>query len=225
MAATTTLQMDDGFDLGVYRADSDPAARAAATVIVIQEIFGVNSHIRAVADGYAMAGYRALAPQIFDRIEPGIELGYEPEDMTRGIDLAFSQLDQARTLADLAEVIRVAGADGPVGVVGFCFGGLLTWLCARDLPGVAAGSAYYGGGVPGQGSRAARCPVMMHFGDADAHIPVADVEKFRQQRPEVAIHRYAADHGFNCDKRGTFNAEAAKLAHARTLEFFGTNLS
>lgn len=219
------MQMDDGFNLGVYRAEPDQTAEATATIVVIQEIFGVNSHIRAVADGYAMAGYRAVAPQIFDRIEPGIELGYTADDMSRGIDLAFSQLDRARTLADLGEVIRDSASRGKVGVVGFCFGGLLTWLCARDLPGVAAGSAYYGGGVPAEGSKAAGCPMMMHFGDADAHIPISDVEMFKQQRPEVLVHRYPADHGFNCDQRGTFNAEAAKLAHARTLEFFGKNLT
>ena len=222
MGESIKLSMDDGFDLGIYVAGPDDAG---AAVIVIQEIFGVNSHIRAVADGFAAAGYRVFAPKLFDRVEEDIELGYDEAAMGKGIDLAFNQLDRSRVLADLQIVLHQAGSVGPVGVVGFCFGGLLTWLCARDLEGVAAASSYYGGGIPAEGSSPARCPTIMHFGDLDAHIPVADVERFRADRPEVTIYRYSADHGFNCDQRPSFDPEAAKLAHARTLEFFGKNLT
>ncbi|MEM1436824.1 MAG: dienelactone hydrolase family protein [Pseudomonadota bacterium] len=226
MAITTSkisLTGADGVEISAYEASPEGAAKGG--VVVIQEIFGVNSHIQAVTNGYAMAGYDAVAPKLFDRIEPDIELGYDEAAMGQGIDLAFARLDRARALADLQEVIAECAARGPVGVVGFCFGGLLTWLCARDLSGVSAASAYYGGGVPGEGGSAAQCPAILHFGDEDAHIPVADVEAFRAQRPETSVYRYPADHGFNCDQRGTFNAEAAKLAHARTLEFFRKNLT
>ena len=222
MGESTTLTMKDGFELGLYTAGP---TNASAAVVVIQEIFGVNSHIQAVTEGYAAAGYRAFAPKLFDRVEGDIERGYEEAGMGRGIDLAFNQLDLAQTLNDLQAVVQEAGRLGPVGVVGFCFGGLLTWLSARDLDGVAAASAYYGGGIPGEGGAPARCPTIMHFGDLDAHIPVADVEAFGAERGEVTIYRYPADHGFNCDQRASFDAEAAKLAHARTLEFFGKNLT
>ena len=222
MGEIIKLVMDDGFEIGIYEQIA-PSAKGA--VVVIQEIFGVNDHIRSVADGYAAAGYHVLAPQLFDRVEPGIELGYDESGMGRGIDLAFNQLDRQRTVADLQAVTKHAGRFGAVGVVGFCFGGLLTWLCARDLEGISAASAYYGGGIPQEGQGEARCPTIMHFGDLDTHIPVADVEAFGRQRPEVEIFRYGADHGFNCDQRASFAPEAAKLAHARTLELFSKNLS
>ncbi|MEM6707621.1 MAG: dienelactone hydrolase family protein [Pseudomonadota bacterium] len=218
---TLPIAMSDGLELGTYVVGPEDAT---AAIVVIQEIFGVNSHIRSVADGYALAGYRVYAPQLFDRVEPGIELSYDETGMSTGISLAFEQLKMPQTLEDLQRVISHAGRNGKVGVVGFCFGGLLTWLAARDLTGVAAASAYYGGGVPAQSNAPAQCPTILHFGDADTHIPTQDVERFRQERPETTVYRYPADHGFNCDQRSAFDAECAKLAHARTLEFFSKNL-
>lgn len=212
----------DGFELGVYQAQ--PQGEVKGAVVVIQEIFGVNGHIREVADGYAAAGYFAIAPQIFDRIERDIELGYEAEDMGRGVELAFQKLDRALTLQDLQATIEVAAGHGKVGVVGYCFGGLLTWLSACELDGISAASAYYGGGVAGELERSAKCPVIMHFGELDAHIPLSDVEKVRSAQPEVQVFVYPADHGFNCDHRASYDSEAAALAKQRTLALFADQL-
>ncbi|MEM7218900.1 MAG: dienelactone hydrolase family protein [Pseudomonadota bacterium] len=215
------LTAADGFQFNAYEARADVPAGG---IVVIQEIFGVNGHIRQVADGYAAAGYGVIAPQLFDRVEPGVELGYEEADMGRGIDLAFAKLQRADALADLQAAIDAAAEFGKVGVVGYCFGGLMTWLSACELNGVAAAAAYYGGGIAGETNRQAACPVMMHFGDLDAHIPLSDVDKIRAAQPDVDVHVYSADHGFNCDHRGSYNAEAADLARGRTLAFFASHL-
>ena len=143
MGKKTQLTSADGFNLGAYQAE--PEGDAIGAVVVIQEIFGVNGHIREVVDGYAAAGYVAIAPQIFDRVEPDIELGYEEADMGRGIEIAFQSLDRAVALQDIQAAIDAASVYGKVGVVGYCFGGLLTWLSACELNGVSAASAYYGG--------------------------------------------------------------------------------
>ena len=155
--------------------------------MVIQEVFGVNSHIRTVVDGYAAEGYYAIAPAIFDRVETGVELGYEGEDMQKGIDLAFNQLDMPQTLADLQVAINHAGDKGKVGVVGYCFGGLLTWLSACNLDNVAAASSYYGGGVPDQADLQPRCPTILHFGEKDSFIPMDTVEAFIAKHPELRV--------------------------------------
>jgi len=222
MGSTIQLINPDGFEFGAYVARPEGAPKGA--VVVIQEIFGVNKHIREVADGYAAAGFYTVAPQIFDRIEPGIELTYTDTDVGRGVELAFQKLDMATTLGDLQTTIEHAGEHGRVGVVGYCFGGLLTWLSACDLKGVAAASAYYGGGIVGQMNKSPNCPVIMHFGDADAHIPLTDVELIRTAQVGSTVHVYAADHGFNCDHRASFNAPASELARTRTLAHFATYL-
>jgi len=222
MGEQIEIPADDGFSFGAYRAEPDGKPRGG--VVVIQEIFGVNQHIREVADGYAAAGYAAIAPQLFDRVEPGIELGYEEPHLTRGIELAFQQLDHADALRDLQAAVNAAGRYGRVGVVGYCFGGLLAWRAACDLEGVAAAVAYYGGGVAREAERAPRCPVMMHFGERDAHIPLEDVEKVRAAQPEAQIHVYSADHGFNCDRRGSYDADSAAEAKSRTLAFLAEQL-
>ena len=222
MGQQTQIRSLDGFSLGAYQAEPEGSAKGA--VVVIQEIFGVNGHIREVVDGYAEAGYFAIAPQIFDRIERNIELGYEEADMGKGIELAFQKLDRDLTLQDIQATIEVASVQGQVGVVGYCFGGLLTWLAACELSGVKAASAYYGGGVAGEVSRTAACPVIMHFGELDAHIPLTDVEKVKSAQPDVEVFVYPADHGFNCDHRASFDQDASTLARTRTLEFFGQHL-
>ena len=221
MGEKTQLRASDGFMLGAYQRVPDAPKGG---VVVIQEIFGVNPHIREVVDGYADAGYAAIAPQIFDRIEPGIELGYDDDGMAQGIELAFQKLDHDATNLDLQAAINEAARHGKVGVVGYCFGGLLTWRAACALDGVAAASSYYGGGVANEADRSPRCPVMMHFGELDAHIPMTDVEKVRAAQPGVQVFTYDADHGFNCDHRGSYNADAANLARTRTLDFFAEHL-
>ncbi len=222
MGDVIELQSQDGFRFGAYQ--SLPEGKPKASVLVIQEVFGVNAHIRAVADGYADAGYAALAPRIFDRVEPGVELGYEADDMARGIDIAFSQLAMPDTLADLQAATNHAAGQGQVGVVGYCFGGLLAWLAACELTGVSAAASYYGGGVANEMQRTPRCPVIFHFGELDSFIPLSDVEKVKAAQPGLPVHVYAADHGFNCDHRASHDAASADLARQRTLAFFAEHL-
>lgn len=222
MGTKTGLTAADGFEFAAYTALPD--GRPKAGLVVIQEIFGVNDHIREVADGYAGAGYAVVAPQIFDRVEPDLELGYTEADMGRGIELAFEELDMQNTLADLQSAVRHASQYGNAGVVGYCFGGLLTWLSACELDGVAAASCYYGGGIAGEAGRTPRCPTIMHFGELDAHIPMTDVDKVRAAQPDVPVYVYNADHGFNCDHRVSYDAPSAALARERTLAFFADNL-
>ncbi|HTK97780.1 MAG TPA: dienelactone hydrolase family protein [Pseudomonadales bacterium] len=222
MGQTKQLRAIDGFAFGAYEAT--PSSKPRGGIVVIQEIFGVNSHIRNVADGYAAAGYAAIAPQIFDRVERNVELGYEPTDMTRGVEIARGKLKMEQTLQDLQAAIDDAKRFGKVGVVGYCFGGLMAWLAACELNGVSAVVSYYGGGVASQLDRKPRCPVMMHFGDKDAHIPLSDVDKVRKAHPGVNVNVYAADHGFNCDHRASYDAAAAKLALSRSLDFFAKNV-
>lgn len=217
------IESTDGFEFGAYRAA--PAGEPRGAVVVLQEIFGVNSHIRAVADGYAAEGYLALAPQLFDRVAPDIELGYGEQDLGRGIEIAFQKLDHAAALADIGATVEAAAAPGlRVGVVGYCFGGLLAWRAACGLDGVAAAVCYYGGGIVRERDRQARCPVMMHFGERDAHIPLEDVDAIREAQPGASVYVYPADHGFNCDQRDSFDAGSAALAGSRTLEFFAGEL-
>ena len=218
-----TLSAADGFEFACYEAM--PAGAPKGAVVVIQEIFGVNKHIREVADGYAAQGYAALAPQIFDRVERDVELGYESEDdWNKGIETAFQKLAIEDALKDLQATVEAAGANGKVGVVGYCFGSLLTWLSACEVTGIAAASSYYGGGIVNQTERSAKCPVMMHFGELDSHIPMSDVESIKAAQPSVDVYVYDADHGFNCDHRGSYNEAAAKQAVERTLSFFAQHV-
>jgi carboxymethylenebutenolidase len=196
--------------------------------VVLQEIFGVNSHIRSVADGYAKEGYLAVAPSTFHRVKPGVELGYAQEDVQAGAALkaAVEGLPAPGVLPDIQAAIDHAAQAGKVGVVGYCWGGLLTWRTACLLNGVAAAAPYYGGGMTSQteAARQPKCPVMAHFGDQDHVIPLDTVEAFKKQHPEVEVHVYHASHGFNCDQRGSYDPDAAKLARERTLAFFGKHL-
>ena len=223
MGEQRQLRAIDGFTFGAYEARPEGTAKGA--ILVVQEIFGVNNHIREVCDGYAQAGYVALAPQIFDRVERDVELRYDDAGMTAGVGIARGKLDIADTLKDLQASIEDLSRHGKVGVVGYCFGGLLTWLAACDLDGVACASSYYGGGVVGEIERSARCPVIMHFGELDAHIPMSDVAQIDAALPDVTVYSYNADHGFNCDHRESFNAEAAAQAKERSLSFFAEHLS
>lgn len=218
------LTAADGHTFGAYEAR--PSAAAKGAVVVIQEIFGVNRHIRRVVDDYAKAGYAAIAPQIFDRVEANVELGYtEQADFDKGLRLAFSDLKMADTLADVQAAVDAMAEYGQVGVVGYCFGGLLTWLAACELDRVAAASAYYGGGIAKEAARSPRCPVMMHFGEKDTHIPMSDVETVRKAQPDVQIFVYDAGHGFNCDERESYDATAAATALERTLAHFEKHLT
>lgn len=226
MGAFIDLKAADGFTFPAYVAN--PAGKPRGGVVVLQEIFGVNSHIRSVADGYAADGYLAVAPSTFHRVKPGVDLGYSPEDMTAGSELkaAVEALPAPGVLQDIQAAIKHAGSAGKVGIVGYCYGGLLTWRSACLLDGLSAAVPYYGGGVttPAEIARKPKVPVMAHFGDQDHWIPMDTVKAFEKAHPEVEVHVYAANHGFNCDQRGSYNAGAATTARERTLYFFGKHL-
>jgi carboxymethylenebutenolidase len=222
MGERIELTAADGFTLGAWRAT--PAGAPKGAVVVVQEIFGVNAHIRDVTEGYAADGYLAIAPALFDRVEADVELGYDEAGMARGIDIARGRLSVDDALLDIGAAVRAAAAGGGVGVVGYCFGGLLAWLAACRVDGVACASSYYGGGVAGVADLEPRCPVIFHFGALDAHIPAAQVEQVRSARPECPVHVYDADHGFNCDHRASYDAAAAGLARERTLALFDAHL-
>jgi carboxymethylenebutenolidase len=223
------LTSADGFVFPAYVAE--PAGTPKAAVVVLQEIFGVNSHIRSVADGYAAAGYLAVAPATFHRVRPGVDIGYTDADMKTGMELkaAVEALPAPGVLQDIqAAIDHAAKSTGgkKVGIVGYCWGGLLTWRAAATLSGLSAAVPYYGGGMTAGDEPARRpaCPVLAHFGDQDHWIPLDTVEAFKKAQPGVEVHVYAANHGFNCDQRGSYNEAAATLAKQRTLAFFASHL-
>jgi carboxymethylenebutenolidase len=228
MGQFTSLTSADGFTVSAYVAKPEGTPRAA--IVVLQEIFGVNSHIRAVADRFAAQGYLAVAPATFDRARTGVELGYTEDDMKAGFELktAVDALPGAGVLQDIQAAIDHAAelSGGKVGIIGFCWGGLLTWKAACLLKGLSAAVPYYGGGMTAEAeiARQPQCPVMAHFGDRDHWIPMEGIEAFKQAHPEVAVHVYSADHGFNCDQRGAYDEAAAKLARERTLAFLADQL-
>ena len=223
MGTTIQLTAADGHKFACYKAE--PAGKPKGAIVVIQEIFGVNDHIRKVADGYAAEGYLALAPAIFDRVRPGIEIGYTMPEMQEGMGLkAQTKTDDA--LKDIQAATDEAGKAGKVGVVGYCFGGLLAWLSAARVKGLAAAAPYYGGGIPDVASEQPKVPVMLHFGEKDSYIPMEGVDKVKATHPDAQVFVYkGADHGFNCDQRGSYNADAAKEARQRTLEFFRQHIA
>ena len=222
MGRKLALTADDGHSLGAYRADASGPARGG--IVVLQEIFGVNVHIRDVCDGFAADGFTCIAPALYDRSSrKDCELGYEAEDMTVGRKLReeFSWDDTVRDVA--AAVAVLAGEGLKVGSVGYCWGGTISFLAGVRLD-VNAAVVYYGGQIIPYRDEKARCPMLMHFGEHDAGIPLSDVEQIRAAQPGAAVHIYDAGHGFNCDRRGSYDEAAATLARQRTIEFFGTHL-
>jgi len=216
MGTMIELSASDGFRLTAYRADPQGTARGG--LVVVQEIFGVNSHIRSVCDGYAADGYLAIAPALFDRQEKSVELGYSAADIARGREYKANASSDAAMLDVDAARAAVATA-GKVGIVGYCWGGLITWLAACRLKGFACAMSYYGGGILEAAGEQPRCPVIAHFGERDHVIPVDGVRAFGEAHPGVGVYIYAADHGFNCDQRGSYDPAAATLARQRTLDF------
>jgi carboxymethylenebutenolidase len=216
MGQMIELVAADGFRLAGYRAD--PAGTPRGGLVVVQEIFGVNGHIRSVCDGYAADGYRAIAPALFDRYQRGVDIGYTPEEIARGRELkALATADAA--LRDVAAARDALAGTGRIGVVGYCWGGYIAWLAAARLTGFAGAVPYYGGGMLDAVDERPRCPVLAHFGERDTMIPVAGVRKFAAAHPAAQVFVYPADHGFNCDQRGSYDAAAARLARERSLAF------
>lgn len=216
MGTMTEISAGDGFRLAAYRAD--PQGQPRGGLVVVQEIFGVNSHIRSVCDGYAADGYRVIAPALFDRDEKGVDLGYTAADIARGREYK-ARASAETALLDVDAARAAVAPAGKVGIVGYCWGGLITWLAACRLKGFACAIPYYGGGMLDAASEQPKCPVIAHFGERDHVIPVAGVRAFAEAHPEARVYIYAADHGFNCDQRGSYDAAAATLARQRTLDF------
>ncbi len=221
MAMTIELTASDGFIFSVYQAQ--PAGAVKGAVVVLPEIFGINAHIRSVAEGFAAQGYLALAPTTFQRVKSNVEMGYTPEDIAAGVALKalVEALPEPGVLQDIQAVIDYAAAasQGKVAVVGYCWGGLLAWRAACLLSGIAVAVPYYGGGMtlPSELARVPKCHVLAHFASHDQSIPLSGVTAFKETHPEVGLHLYDASHGFNCDHRAAYNAPAAAQARQRTL--------
>lgn len=214
MGSTIDLKASDGHRLTAYLAE--PGGKPRGGIVVIQEIFGVTRHIRAVADQYAAAGFLAIAPALFDRIQPDIDVPYT--DIQTGF--AYMQkLQNDQVLLDVRSAVDRVAAAGKVGVVGYCWGGTMTYLAAARLP-IAAAISYYGGGTSQYLAEKPRCPILFHYGELDTHIPMSQVDAVKAANPGAAYHLYKAEHGFNCTDRASFEPASAKLAFERSLEFF-----
>ena len=221
MGESVRLEAADGHRLDAYLAR--PSGPAKAGLVVVQEVFGVNRHIRSVTDGYARDGYLAIAPALFDRVEPGVELGYVEPDLGRGRQIR-GQIGWDQALADVAAAAETVREAGKVGIVGYCWGGSVAWAaaCRGRLD---AAVCYYGGNVHELKAEQPRCPVLLHFGDRDKFITPEHVEAIATAHPEAEIHRYDAGHGFNCEDRGDFDPASAELGRSRSLAFLGRSLA
>jgi carboxymethylenebutenolidase len=217
-----TLTASDGFKLGAYRAEATGKPKGA--LVVIQEIFGVNRHIRATCDGFAADGYTAIAPQVFDRYAKDFETGYTPDDIAKARAI-IPKVVWPNMMLDTQAAIDNVKSVGKVGIVGYCLGGSIAFLAAANLNGLTASVGYYGGQIAANIGAKPKIPTMLLFGEKDQHIPMTDVDNIRKAHPQIDIHVYPADHGFNCDERGSYDAPSAKAARERTLGFFAKQLA
>lgn len=219
MGTNITLKASDGHSFGAY--EVTPKDKVRGGLVVIQEIFGVNAHIRKVAEEYADDGYQVIAPALFDRAERNVDLGYEAPDRDRGIALR-QKIDLAAMMRDVGASVDALKGVGRVGIVGYCLGGSLAWLAAAQVPGLAAAVGYYGGMIAKQLGEKPRCPVMLHFGENDTGIPLSDVEAIRKGTDPklVEVFSYAgAGHAFNRAGNAAHHAASARLARDRTVAF------
>jgi len=218
-----SLVASDSFNLGAYRAD--PSGAAKGGIVVIQEIFGVNHHIRAVCDHLAGMGYAAIAPALFDRQQPNFECGYSPDEIANARKFVASP-DWGAMMRDVAAAIDEAKKSGPAAIIGFCMGGTIAFLAAAKLNGLSAAIGYYGGQIAKNADEKPKLPVQLHFGEKDASIPMSDLEIIKAKRSgDCEIHLYPdAQHGFHCDERGSYNEAAAKLAWQRSTAFLEKHL-
>lgn len=206
---------------GVRAWRADPPIPPKGVIVVVQEIFGVNHHIRGVVDRFASHGYVAVAPAVFDHVEVGIELGYTPEGIERGRELV-AQVGFERVLQDVHEAARELQHIGKVGVVGYCWGGTVAFLANTRLGYPAV--SYYGGRTVPFLHEQLDAPMMFHFGERDPIIPPEQLALHRELQPEAEIHVYPAGHGFNCEEREDYDEASATLALERTLAFFRRTL-
>ena len=191
-------------------------------IVVLQEIFGVNTHIKEVCDQFAIEGYSSIAPAIFDRVEPAVELNYTPTDIERGRAI-MNQLQWPNTMKDVQAATAAISSDHRPGVLGYCFGGTVAWVAACRLD-LTCAVSYYGGGIAGFSKEIPGCPTLLHFGENDTGIPMTDVSEIKDAHPGITVHSYpGAEHGFNCDHRQSYNKEAAKSAKEITLAFLSKN--
>jgi carboxymethylenebutenolidase len=212
-----SLTASDGHRLGAYRAD--PSGAPQGGVVVVQEIFGVNHHIRAVCDRFAAEGYVAVAPALFDRFVRDFESGYSPDEIAKARSY-LANIDWDAFMRDTQAAIDEVKSAGPVSIVGFCMGGSVAFLAACRLSGLSSAVGYYGGQIIRFADEKPKCPTLLHFGDQDHSIPMTDVETIRRKRPDCEIHVYpGAGHGFHCDERGSYHEPSAALAWQRTLAF------
>lgn len=215
MSGMTTLAASDGHRFGAYR--TDPKGERKGAVVIVQEIFGLTDHIKDVCARFAKAGYVAMAPALFDRVAPNTVIDYK--DVAKGREVR-GKISIDEMVADLTATVKEAANSGPVGMVGYCFGGTLAWVSSSRIPGLGAAVGYYGGSINQYIDDRPKCPVLLHFAEHDHLVPLSDVETFRARYPEMPIHVYeGAEHGFNCNARPMYNPEAAKLAEERTLAF------
>ena len=219
MGEWIAVTAEDGHECRAWLARPEGAAKGI--VVVMQEIFGVNDHIRRDTDKFAGHGYVAIAPAVFDRIETGVELGYDEDGFAKGRSVVGElgwdgPLRDVRAAADAAA--SATGCGGPAFGVGYCWGGTLAWLAATRLAIPSVG--YYGGRTAGLVDEQPQAPVMLHFGARDHAIPMADVDTIRAAHRGVPVHVYDAGHGFNCDARKDYDPAAAGQALRRTLAFF-----
>lgn len=219
MGSMITLTAADRHTLSAYRAGPDGASKS---LVVVQEIFGMNNHMRRICDAFAAEGYAVVAPALFDRVGPGIELGYTAEDTQKGRDLR-GQVPEAGVMHDVEAAAAALG--GVKGIVGYCWGGTVAWWGSTRSTTFKAAVGWYGGGIAGTRTEAMHCPVQLHFGEKDAGIPLSDVALIQGAQPKVEVFVYdGAGHGFGCDERGSWDAGAAKIAQQRTLAFLATHL-
>jgi len=218
---TIQLKAADGHSFDAYVAE--PSGKPRGAVVVIPEIFGINVHIRSVADGYAADGYLAVAPALYDRVQRKYETAYTQPEIQAGVVIK-DQISNDTALADAQAAINFAQSAGKVGIVGYCWGGAIAWYAAARATGLAAAVSYYGGGVPELKDEQPKVPTMFHFGETDQSIPIEKAREVAAAHTDVTSYFYAAGHGFNCDMRGSYNEPAAKEARARTVEFFGKHL-
>ena len=214
MGKMIELTASDGHKLAAYR--SDPAGAPKGAIVVIQEIFGVNNHIKRVTDNFVAKGYAAIAPVLFDRVKRGVELKYDAAGMEAGRNLR-GQVGEAGPLKDIQAAIDAVKGVGKTATVGYCWGGTLAFLSATRLNGIVCSVGYYGGGIAAAANEKPKVPTMLHFGDKDQSIPMTDVEKVKQARTDCTIYVYPAGHGFNCDERSSHEPASAKLALDRTM--------
>ena len=222
MGERIKLTASDGFSLNAYKAV--PEGKAKGGVVLIQEVWGLNTWIRSEVDRYASEGYLCIAPAMFDRVDYGYESdNYAPEQF-QIIGTMMPKLDHEKVLVDVQAAIDAASEAGKVGITGYCFGGTVSWRAANRGMGLSAASGYYGGGVPNYIDLAPTIPLEMHYGDQDTGIPLDQVEALKAKYPQVGIYVYAAGHGFCNSGKSSYNARACDTAHARTLDFFAKHL-